>query len=218
MIENYKDLMLGAYLDIQRINEDESREHIDRQVAILSVLTGRSERELLNLPIAEYTDLATRADFLTRPAEKIPRPADRYHLGAFDLVPIRDLRKVTTAQYIDFQTFAPDADAHLVELLSVSLVPEGMTYNDGYDLADVQAAIREHLSVQDALALVADFFRRWLALTRATLNSLEKELKKAARIKDAEKRAKLQAEIVIRKKQLRTLSTPVGDGLRKWTS
>ena len=65
-----------------------------------------------------------------------------------------------------------------------------MTYNDGYDLADVQAAIREHLSVQDALALVADFFRRWLALTRATLNSLDKELKKADRIKDATKRAK----------------------------
>ena len=183
-------------------------------------LAQASEDEVLRLPLDTFTRYSSATRFLEAecPENLIPAVAKSYPVGGFVLVPVTDMREVTAAQYIDFQTFAPDADAHLVELLSVSLVPEGMTYNDGYDLADVQAAIREHLSVQDALALVADFFRRWLALTRATLNSLDKELKKADRIKDATKRAKLQAEIVMRKKQLRTLSTPVGDGLRKWTS
>lgn len=217
MIDNYADLPLGRYLDIEAVSRDDALEDIDRQVRIIAILSGRTERDLLAAPIAEYADLAAKTAFLARPCPA-GRTARQYIAGDFTLIPTADLTKVTTAQYIDFQTFAPDADAHLVELLSVSLVPEGMTYNDGYDLADVQAAIREHLSVQDALALVADFFRRWLALTRATLNSLDKELKKADRIKDATKRAKLQAEIVLRKKQLRTLSTPVGDGLRKWTS
>ena len=41
-IDNYKDLSLGKYEDIIKANSIES--DIDRQVAVLSILTGLSER------------------------------------------------------------------------------------------------------------------------------------------------------------------------------
>lgn len=188
-IDNYKDLSLGKYEDIIKANSIES--DIDRQVAVLSVLTGLSERELLNLPIAEYSQLAAKTNYLQTPVTKTGRIASKYHAGKFTLVPTGDLRKITTAQYIDFQTLAPEGDAKLVEILSCFLVPEGMKYNDGYDIIEVQNAIREDLSVQDALNLSAFFLNKYAALIKATRHSLERTIKRETNPKRRKKMSAL---------------------------
>lgn len=218
MITSYDTLPLGIYLDICAISRDESREDVDRQVSIIALLSGESERSILNLPIPQYQQRAAAAEFLRAEPEKLGRPLAKYALGPWSLLPTLDPEKLTTAQYIDFQTFAPAADEKLVELLSVLLVPEGHPYNDGYDVVEVQNAIREHLSVADALALSAFFFKSWLELTTDTLASLEKETRKAGRIKDAAKRQKALEDLARLKKDLRTRSQAVGVGLRRWTS
>ncbi|MCR5071201.1 MAG: hypothetical protein K6A62_04670 [Bacteroidales bacterium] len=217
MITNYDNCPLGIYQDIERIGKDETREEIDKQVSILALLSGKTERQILNLPIADYQLLVVRAEFLGLPAPSAKRPLSKYHLGDFDLVPVLDLRKLTTAQYIDFQAYAPQGDAKLVELISVILVPEGMTYGDGYDPLDVQRAIREELTVTDAISLSAFFFSSWLRLTQDTLGSLEKEVRKAKKIKDPQKRAEKIQQIQKTKATLRKYSRYVGVGLRRLT-
>lgn len=190
--DTFAALPLGTYLDILAIQDDAARDEVDKQVATLALLTGASEREILNLPIAEYSGLAAAARFLgERPA--IPsRIAASYVCGPFRLKPTADFRKVTAAQYIDFQTFAPEGDARFVELLSVFLVPEGKAYNDGYDVLEVQAAIRADLSVLDALALSAFFLRRFAASIRATEISLYRLARKE---RNPRKRARMEARL-----------------------
>lgn len=188
-IDNYRDLSLRKYEQIIQANKIES--DIDRQVAVIAILTDLSEREVLNLPISEYTELATKTTFLTKEMARIPRPAHRYKVGNFTLIPTTDLRKVTTAQYIDFQNYAPGADEKLVEILSCFLIPEGYKYNDGYDVIEVQDAIRD-LSVQDAVSLSAFFLHKYAALIRGTRISLEKMLK---RERNPETRAKIREKL-----------------------
>lgn len=216
MITTYETCPLGIYQDIERISKDKDREDIDKQVAILALLSGKTEREILNLPLPDYHLIAVQSEFLGRPAPKAKRPLDKYHLGKFDLVPVLDLRKLTTAQYIDFQAYAPQGDAALVELLSVLLVPEGCAYGDGYDTREVQQAIRDELPVSAAISLSAFFFASWLTLTEDTLGSLETEMKKAKKIKDPQRRAEALAQITKAKRDLRRRSKLVGAGLRKW--
>ena len=157
IIDNYNRLTLGQYMEIQEISRDESLEDIDRQTRILSVLTGVAEEEILHLPIAEYKELVVKATFLNPENINYHPVARKYILGDFELIPTRDFRKLETCQYIDFQTYAPDLDNHLVEFLSVILVPKGHRYNDGYDIIEVQRAIREEMSVADGVTL-AGFF------------------------------------------------------------
>lgn len=171
-IDNFAALPLGTWLDILAVNADTDREDIDKQVSTLAILAGTDERTILDLPIAEYKALATKAEFLAVVPKRYARTANRYTLGGFTLVPTTDLRKITAAQYIDFQTFAPEGDRRLVEIISVFLVPEGRNYNDGYDIGRVQDAIRDHLSVEQALALCAFFLSRYAALIKATTTSL----------------------------------------------
>jgi len=190
IIDNYADLPVGKYLDILAANEGDA-EDIDKQVATIAILTDRTEDEILNLPLPDYTALARAADFLRHEDKGEHRLAKRYTLGGLALVPCTDARKMTTAQYIDFQTLTKDGDYdhRLPEIVSCFLVPDGKTYGDGYDFAEVQDAIRRHLSVTDALSLLAFFFVSLQTLTgdfltlseRATRLLKDKTAKRAMR-------------------------------------
>lgn len=158
MITNYNDLPLGAYLDIVAISDDETREANDKNLAILSILTGQSEDDLLNLLVGEFSLLMQKAAFLSEPLPRKDKPKKSYHLGTFTLDVMADVAKMTAGQYIDFQTFAASND--IAGMLSTILVPHGHTYGDGYDPGRVRAVILEQLPIVEANALAAFFLKR----------------------------------------------------------
>ena len=178
-IDNYRDLPVGKYEEIVRLCNEEMTD-VDRKVAILAILTGKTEDEILHLPLPTITDYSRRSKFLEQqcPDNLIPAVRRSYALGNFVLLPVTDIRKITTAQYIDFQTFSKEKEKRMVEMLSCFLVPRGMDYNEGYDVLEVHEAIRNELSVAELLALVAFFFGRFLKSTRNTLTSSIRLLKK----------------------------------------
>ena len=205
IIDNFNKLNLGKYMEIQAISRDESLEDIDKQAQILSVLTGVSAEEILHLPILEYKDLVARSAFLNPENITYHPVAKKYLVGEFTLIPVTDFRKLETCQYIDFQTYAPDLDNHLVEFLSVILVPRGHRYNEGYDILEVQKAIREEMSVSDGVSL-AGFFLTWCR--KSIKDSLSYSRREAMRIKDRKKREEILRKI---QEQERLLETS-GDG------
>lgn len=201
IIDNYNKLTLGQYMEIQAISKDESLEDIDKQAQILSVLTGVSEDEILHLPIMEYKELVARSAFLNPENITYHPVAKKYIVGGFDLIPCRDFRRLETCQYIDFQTYAPDLDKYLVEFLSVILVPKGHRYNEGYDILDVQKAIREEMSVSDGVS-VAAFFLTWCR--KSIQDSLNFSKREARGIKDRKKREEILERIHQEEMRLQT--------------
>lgn len=175
MITTFADLTLGAMLRLSAIPED--MDALDHQVAILAVLSNQTEDEILALPLAEYSRRVAASRFLDRDLpQRLPQRS--YKCGPFTLVPVKDFKKITTAQFVDFKTFTDQAggderklSALTVELLSCMLTPEGRDYCDGYDPIDVQAAIRDHLRADDAVALSAFFLSKWMRLSRRILTS-----------------------------------------------
>ena len=205
IIDNYNRLTIGQFMEIQEISNNDSLEDIDKQVQILSVLTGMPEEEILHLPITEYKTLVARSAFLD--PENIPyHPiAKRYLVGGFELIPVKDFRKVETCQYVDFQAYAPDLNKYMVEFLSVILVPKGHRYNEGYDILDVQKAIREEMSVSDGVSLSAFFLT---SLRQSIANSLNYSKRMAKGIKDKTKREEIMRKI----QEQETLLETSGDG------
>ena len=205
IIDSYNKLTLGKYMEIQEVSRNESLEDIDKQVQILSILTGMAEEEILHLPIQDYKELVAKSGFLNPENINYQPVAKKYLLGKFELIPCRDFRKIETCQYIDFQTYAPDLDKYLVEFLSVILVPKGHRYNEGYDILEVQKAIREEMSVSDGVSL-AGFFLTWCR--KSIKDSLNYSKQEAMRIKDKTKREEILGKI---QEQERLLETS-GDG------
>lgn len=220
MIDTFAALPVGTWLDILAAQEA-NPDPVDRQVATLALLTGLRVKEILALPIAEYSDLARRAEFLATAPVRLPRAAKTYKVGEWTLRVQGDLRKITAAQYIDFQTFAPQGDKALVELLSVVLIPDDAPgYNDGYDIAAVQTAIRADLSVDDALALAAFFLSKYAALIRSTETSLKRLTRRERNPQRREALTERLAILTEAREKLTaglTASLVAGDGSPRWT-
>lgn len=184
MIENYDALTVGKYEEIERVQREYGEDDVNgRNLAILLILADISTDELLDMKVPAFRAMMDRAAFLRRPLRPAP-VLKHYKLGDMTLRPVADIEKMTTAQYIDFQTFAKAPDGRIAELLSCFLLPDGHRYNDGYDIREVQGAIRALLPITAAHGLLAFFFRKSQRSMINTLRSLAKTLGRAKK-KDA---------------------------------
>lgn len=202
MINNYEALDLGRYMKIDAILHKPA-EDIDKQVQIIAILADMPEDKVLLLPLADYASMAKETAFLGRICEPAKVDGEPIDVGGLRLVPTKDFLKINTAQYVDFQTFAKGFPGTLPELLSCFLVPEGKAYNEGYDIADVQKAVRS-LNVPTAIGLVTFFLLRFSQSIADSLTSLEKE---ASRDR---KKAKIWKE---KSKEIAALLQTIGAGL-----
>lgn len=178
MIESYKALPIGDYLEICKVCAKVEGDDLDKQVQVLAILSGCSAEEIGRLPIAEYTARVAKADFLQRECDvKGARLAKEYRVGGWVLVPTIKARDLTASQYIDFQTYNKQGADKVVEMLSCFLVPKGKRYAEGYDVVELQDAIRREMSVYEVLSVMAFFLNSLLKLTAVTRNYLARELR-----------------------------------------
>lgn len=167
MIGSYEQMSVATYEVLAHAVAEGAED-----VALVAILAGMSEEELMRMPLTEYRKLRDIASFLF--IEPLPRSAAKhYKIGPFTCGYCTEERKLTTAQYIDFKELVSRGST-MAQLLSVFLVPEGHEYGEGYDVAELQQAISENLCVLDAFALQAVFMDRLGRLTRSTLTSLVK--------------------------------------------
>lgn len=179
MITSYKQLPVGLYLEICNVSQDEKLDELSKQVRILALLSGMTDDQVLNMPIADYQKAVVASSFLHREYEPTGRVASSYKVGGFDLRPFQDWTKMTAAQFIDYQTYSgKGTEAHIVEIVSVVLVPAGKKYGDGYDVDDVQRAVRDNLCVSDVLDIIAFFFSQYAAFLKDSLTYLRKRAMK----------------------------------------
>lgn len=172
MIKSYNELPLGLFLKVNAVLEDKALDMLDQQAKIIALLSGKTENEIYSMPLVEYSRLAADADFLRETCPPATAPS-RVIVGDVVLIPVQEITEITTAQYIDFQTFSKQGAAGLVGLLSVFLLPEGHSYNDGYDMKAVKEAVAR-LDMPVAMGLVGFLFASLLGSIRASLSFLEK--------------------------------------------
>lgn len=199
MIDNFETMRYATFLELVKISESITDE-TERTVAVLAILTGKTEDEILALSIEEYGRLTQRATFLLTPPAPVGVKGE-YKVGNFVLVPVLKAEKMTAGQFIDFQEYVKHDDKG-VELLSCLLVPKGHKYLDGYEGEDVQNALREHLLTRDAIALRSFFLASSVASLPNMLTSSERVRKGLTR----EQRRKLK----IATKAIRSLKSGVG--------
>lgn len=192
IIDNYRNLPVGKYLEICDLARDENVDPLTQQVKTISILTGLTEDEVLALPIMEYKELAGKTKFLEKDYDGKLQIAKSYGLNGMELIPVKDITKINVAQYVDFQTFSKEGDKYIVESLSTLLIPKGKKYNEGYEISDVHKAIRENLSVADVLSLSAFFLKMWVKSIKDFQIFSIKEIQK---IPDKEKRDKLMKQM-----------------------
>lgn len=165
----WNNVTLSEFAQIRAILADEGRTQEDKMIALAAVMQGVDEDTILTMPLDKVQPVFDLVRGLNEKPQhsKVRRS---YHLGKWDLVTTD--RQMTVAQWIDFQNFArEDFESHLVDILSVVLVPVGKTYNEGYDMAQLKKDL-EGMAIGDALAVCFFFQRKFLKSIKRTLTFL----------------------------------------------
>jgi len=160
MITSYKEMTLQMYEHLSKIAESDT-DDIEKQIQMVSVLTGKTTKEVEDLPISVYHDLAKKTVFLMREPAIEQIKSNTVKINERVYVITNDVTKITTAQYIDFQEYMKQGK-NLANVLSTLLVPKGEKYGDA-DFLEVKKDI-ERLPICTALGLYAFFLQRFAKL------------------------------------------------------
>lgn len=127
-------------------------------------------RDIEDLPYIKSLSLIKQLDFLRTPYE--PSLIKKcFKIGNKEFIPVTDISKITTAQYIDFQTLYKQEDwKHLLNCLFIC---KGEKYGDN-DYSDL---LWDYLSATDYIDTLFFFLKFWKKYTVDTLRSSLKLVK-----------------------------------------
>ena len=168
---------------------------LNKQIAILSVLCDVDEDAIADLSTSEFGELVLQTEFLNETPKK--NIINKVVLNGKEYEIFLSVQEMTMAQYIDYQTYFPQREKKFKEILSIFILPKGKKYGEGYLVEDVIKDIGEYLPITDANNIMFFFALAFQSLTKVTLTSLTKDLKKVMKKeKDKEKVEKMKEAIM----------------------
>lgn len=188
---DWNGITIRKWNEIKGILADDSLDDIDKNVSILASVYGITPEEAYSMPLVEFAEKAKAIEWLRTPPEPV-MVSDRYRINGETYRLVMNPTEIMTAQYIDFKNLYADKDEHMAEILAVFLIPEGKSYNDGYDISKVENDIYEYLPITYALGMTA-FFLVLSQVWREVLRDCSKRLLRKAirKEKDPERRKAL---------------------------
>lgn len=188
-----------AIMDILAEEGDE----ITKQAELVACIEDMEVEEVLNMPLQESSKkvaaLAFMNEFHLR--DHYTPKSIKIEGKTYDV--ITDMSKLTTASFIDYQTYVklPFREAY-DKVLSCFIIPAGFTYNDGYDVMEVQKLIRTSLSWVEIQSLLNFMLVKYFKSFKRSHQYLAKEIKKE---KDPMKREQLISKMQDLNLQLRLM-------------
>ena len=180
---DWENITIEKYYNIKDILDDEVDDDITKNVKLVAVMLNKDEQEVWDMDMAEAGNYISKLQFLNK-FELPKNPNMKIKLPSYDLVVIKDLTKINVAQYVDFQNFVKMPMRESMEkILSIFLIPEGCSYNTGYDILDLQKEIRENMSFRVAEGLLSFFIEKY---GRSLIHSLVYCRRQVRKTKDKE--------------------------------
>ena len=180
---DWENITIEKYYKIKDILDDEVDDDITKNVKLVAVMLNKDEQEVWDMDMAEAGNYISKLQFLNK-FELPKNPNMKIKLPSYDLVVIKDLTKINVAQYVDFQNFVKMPMRESMEkILSIFLIPEGCSYNTGYDILDLQKEIRENMSFRVAEGLLSFFIEKY---GRSLIHSLVYCRRQVKKTKDKE--------------------------------
>lgn len=171
----WEDLTFNEVLQIQQIISADINDTY-KASNILAVLAGVGVDVIEDLPIHKFSSLLPNIEFLHNDPPKCNHQ-DTYDINGRKYCLSANITDITTAQYIDYQSYMKEENPDLCKITSVFLIPDGHKYNDGYDMEQVWKDVGDMLYI-DVMAL-AFFLRKQYALyTMITTDFLSEAMKR----------------------------------------
>lgn len=189
----WEDVTVKQFDELLAASQDKDLTIAEREIKIISILTGLSIQDVLNLDAPSFQSISNKLNFLnTKPSKVMPKDKitlneKEYHV---DLYP----KNFTAGQFLDYKYIAgEEIDKKTARLIACFLYPVGAHYNDGsYDVEDVVNTINEYMSVVEVTGYTNFFMIQYMAYANSLLEYSKRKMKKLKGISEQEKKELLK--------------------------
>ena len=192
----YYDLTIEKYQRMMEALKDNG-DDLATQATLLAILDDCSEDDILDLPLSAYKMKVAGLSFLGEPLNPKPVCPKTLAIGKEVFEAVRDVRKFTAGQYIDYNTLIKSEDFNQVihNVLACFFVPKGKDYGKDYDIMEVAEKIRRNVSIGFAMDVCFFFQKRSIASINSMLDYLVLSTKIRMRKAGRETRPKLKEAV-----------------------
>ena len=171
-MKTWKDITLRQFNKIQDLLQE-----ID-EYTTLNIIDVLYDVDSADMPAMEVMNkYAHSLDFLMTTIPTNEKLKDTYTINQREYNSNINLTQMTTAQFVDYQNYSKENPVDISKCLSVFIIPKGHTYNDGYDLKQVQDDIKD-LDMVTINTLAFFFKKSFVLLLETTLLCLTQDTKK----------------------------------------
>ena len=163
---NWNDLNLNMFTRLALIKDG----------TMLDLITAITGEDAGNLPLNELESWTNKLAFLDKPY-KPSNPKKEYILNGITYIPVLNTKDILVNQFIDFQEFIKEPDAHIANLAAIFFIRKGCKYGDRDPIEEAKF-LGEHLSITDYKDVFNFFLKAWRQYTNNTQASLMSNLRK----------------------------------------
>ena len=163
---NWNDLNLNTFTRLALIKDG----------TMLDLITAITGEDAGNLPLNELEGWNNKLAFLDKPY-KPSNPKKEYILNGITYIPVLNTKDILVNQFIDFQEFIKEPDAHIANLAAIFFIRKGCKYGDRDPIEEAKF-LGEHLSITDYKDVFNFFLKAWRQYTNNTQASLISNLRK----------------------------------------
>ena len=159
---SWKYITIEIYDKIRNLDVDikSEEEALDVNVKLLSILCDVDEETIINLPLTEFTILVGKTEFL----KEMPKYTveQYYEIGKGRVFEVQmNLREMTTAQFIDFQTLIKEQEKNTANILACFMLPKGKKYSEDYDVVEVAEYLYKNMNIATARSVMFFFILQY---------------------------------------------------------
>jgi len=172
----WNNLTLWQYQQLMPLitNPEKDWTELDKEVKMLSVITGLTEYQIDSLSIETLKEMRKDLAFLDEPIEG--KPVDYIVVNGRRYRINYDIKNMPAARYIESKVFSKDTLANLHKIAASMVIPQKRTWlgkwvDDKYDAskhedyaADMQEA--NFIHVYHSLVFFYQIFRNWIEVSR----------------------------------------------------
>ena len=181
----WDDITVGQFSLIRSAYNDPDMTEEDRCIGLISFIYNVNP---LELEFNDFQRMVRELEFVG--SDVVPSEVkSEYILNGRKYTLQKAINHVSTAQYIDFHNYLKDGeiDEKYADIISVFLIPEGMKYNDGYDIEEVKEDINKYMSITDALGIFSYFFHYFVRFVQISRRYTSRRLKRMKSLTREEK-------------------------------
>lgn len=206
--KSWAEVSIKDYKRIEEICKRELDSELEKDIAVLAVLSGVDEDTIYSLPIIELRGLIDQIKWLSEDYD-FPKEwkTNKLKIDGEEYIINPNINTFTVAQYADFQVIYPKKEDNMGRFLSIFIIPRGKKYNEGYDPIELADRLEEVLTINDWNRICFFFLVAWTLSIAVSLRSSIKDLKKRMKKeKDPGKLAKMEEMM----SQLQTAKKTIG--------